>query len=410
VNPQRQILELVEYGAPLRLPAARLSQANGELLWRAYEPKGYLTVQFPGPKTGGEWELRSGGWVGYLPVSADLGVALRPKVPLGNLFRMLEYAYRLKSFRLMNDLIDSESLGEFYGRLAHILANRVLDRARRGLYRVYIGYRERLPYVRGRLDTLAALRRHWDVSLDCEYEEHTADIEDNQILAWTLLCVARSGVCSEQVQSAVRKAYRAVQGIVAPLPISPRACVRRLYNRLNDDYEPMHGLCRFLLENTGPTHQTGDHTMIPFVVNMAQLFELFVAEWLRAHLPEGLVLKTQEPVPLSEDGLRFEIDLVIYERGADAARCVVDTKYKAPDQPSPDDIAQVIAYAQAKGCTEAILAYPRPLPKPLVTVIGGIRVRSLGFELDGDLGDAGHRFLSALFGNEETAWQDRPEI
>ena len=55
-------------------------------------------------------------------------------------------------------------------------------------------------------------------------------------------------------------------------------CIRdRLYHRLNQDYQPMHGLCRFFLEHSGPTHQDGDSAMIPFVVHMPALFEKFVA-------------------------------------------------------------------------------------------------------------------------------------
>lgn len=45
----------------------------------------------------------------------------------------------------------------------------------------------------------------------------------------------------------------------------------RFYNRLNQDYEPMHGLCWFFLENIGPTHEQGEHTILPFLVDKGRI-------------------------------------------------------------------------------------------------------------------------------------------
>ena len=78
------------------------------------------------------------------------------------------------------------------------------------------------------------------------------------------------------------------------------------------------------------------------------------------------------------------------------ALCVVDTKYKAPESPSTDDVAQVVAYAEAKGCTEAVLVYPVRLHRPLDASVGDIRVRTLTFPLDGDLDEGGEGLLESL--------------
>ena len=89
--------------------------------------------------------------------------------------------------------------------------------------------------------------------------------------------------------------------------------------------------------------------------------------------------------------------LVIYDRTDNRVRQVLDTKYKLPTStPATDDIAQVLAYAQAKGATEAVLVYPAQLRQPLDVRIGEVRVRSATFALDGDLAHAGTQFLQAL--------------
>lgn len=363
-----------------------------------------VMVEFPTPKTDRQWRLTSQGWVGYIPLTPELGISLTPKVPVGNLFRMLEYAYKL-NFLTPEGLTDSKSLQELYERLANILAKRVLDRARRGLYRAYLSNADTLPYVRGSLSLHRRLRRPWAVELPCDFEKHTADLEENQILAWTLHRIVRSGTWIERVLPTVRRAYRVLQGSVSMEPCLPEACVGRLYNRLNDDYQPLHALCRFFLEHIGPTHDRGDRDMIPFLVPMARLFELFVAEWLRAHLPKRYMLKTQESVHFGESReLRFQIDLVLYDTEIGRPMAVLDTKYKNPERPSERDVQQVVAYAESKGCREAVLVYPAE--SHLDVLVGGIRVRNMVFELGGDLEAAGQGFKKALLGLERDAARD----
>jgi 5-methylcytosine-specific restriction enzyme subunit McrC len=397
-----RIIPLTEY-EPTRFAPSEIPTEVGETLLRHYQNQ--LEVEFPTPKTDGQWQLRSLGWVGHIPLTPEFHFALQPKVPLANIFRMLEYAYRLE-FKILAGLIDCESLVEFYERLAHILARRVLDRGRKGFYRAYLGQTEHLPYIRGQLDVRQSIQAPAQIKLKCHYEEHTADIADNQILAWTLFRIAHSGMCTERVLPTIRRAYRSLQGLVTLTPHPPKACLGRLYNRLNDDYQPLHALCRFFLEQSGPGHQVGDRTMLPFLVNMARLYELFVAEWLKAHLPPGFNLKVQEKVNIGEANvLYFDIDLVLYETETGAVRCVLDTKYKAPLTPAQDDIFQVVTYAEAKGCREAILIYPTSLPRPLDEVIGNIRVRSLTFSLDRDLEQAGQTFMRELMHHRQPSKQ-----
>ncbi len=140
--------------------------------------------------------------------------------------------------------------------------------------------------MRGRVDAYEAARRPWDVRLPCHFEEHTADIEDNQILTYTLWLIAQSGVCTERVLPTVRRAYRSLQ------------------------------------------HAT--------------------------------------------------------------------SLYKKAPKPSETDIQQVVAYATALHCREAVLIYPHGLDKPRDYDIGGVHVRTLSFALDGDLERAGQAFLQGL--------------
>lgn len=377
------------------LPRAELSEDEARQIARLGQ--GRLTLAAPSIFNDQRWALRSEGWIGYLPATQELAIALRPKTRVGNLFRMLEYAYGL-GLELSEGDMGCESLREFYERLANILALKVLARARRGLYAAYVPHEEEITFVRGRIDLPERLRRPWRVGVPCRFEEHTRDVEENQLLAWTLDRVARSGLCSNRVLPTVRRAVHALHGFATLRPFEASACVARLYNRLNDDYGALHGLCRFFLEHTGPSHEGGDHRMVPFLLDMARLFESFVAEWLGCHLSQGLRLEQQRTVQVDAAGhFSFRVDLVLSDAASGRPLMALDTKYKVPDKPGPDDVYQAVTYAESLGCHEAVLVYPRALAVGLDQVYGRNRVRSVAFDISAeDLEASGRAFLARL--------------
>ena len=387
-------IELKEYETR-RFPKGEISEELGLKIWESYGSQ--ISIDEPSFKNSNQWCLTPTGWAGHIPLTPELEIVLLPKVDIKNLFGMLEYAYWLnrKSLKFLDGLTDCDSLEEFYETLANFLALRVLDRGRKGFFRSYQPRRDKIPYVRGRFDVRKSCQKPWMVKPECSYEEHTSDVEDNQILAWTLRRILQSGVCTERSLLQVRRAYQSLRGLTTPIPCDPGDCAGRLYSRLNEDYQPMHALCRFFLEQSGPSHRIGGRTMVPFLVDMARLYELFVAEWLKAKMPPDFVVRPHEEVVIGRGGrVRFDIDLVVYDRDSQKALFVLDTKYKAPDHPGNDDISQVVTYSATKDCDEAVLIYPKPLD--LDVTIGKIRVRSLGFSLDGDLEEAGQRFLRDL--------------
>ncbi|MFB2833882.1 McrC family protein [Floridanema evergladense] len=366
------------------------------LLWEKYRKE--VEVEFPSRKTDGQWQIKSKGWVGYIPLTPEIILYLKPKVKVSNIFEMWEYAYNLNSFQILEGEINCQTIEGFYSRIANVLAKRIIDRERQGLYRAYVPKTDYLTFVRGRIDIQNAIQKPWSIKLKCHYDEQTVDIEDNQILAWTLDIIIHNSLWTEQVPvpPSVRQAYHALQGLVTIKEFQPEDCIGRNYNYLNQDYQLLHSLCRFFLEGAGPSHEKGDRTMLPFLIDMAKLYELFVAEWLKENLPSHLFLKFQEQVKIS-DRISFKTDIALYEKSTENPRYILDTKYKTPDSPAPNDVAQVIAYAVSKQCQEVILVYPTSLTYLLDETIGNIRVRSLTFSLNSNLEEAGTTFLKELF-------------
>ncbi len=386
------VIRLKEYDTR-PFPTEALEPGTVSLLRRDYAQQ--VAVAPTWSPDGYQWALTAQGWVGQIPVTPDLRLILEPKVPLLNLFQMLEYAYRLARFE--HGLVSANTLEEVYQHLAVVLAKRVLERARQGLYRVYVAREERTPFVRGRLNMCRMAREPWEARIDCQYQDHTADVEDNRILAWTLYGILRTGICDEEGQSVVRQAYRQVQHHTSLEPVNASACENRSYHRLNDDYRQLHGLCHFFLDGSGPTHRYGEHTMVPFLVDMAALFERFVAEWLAIsnHMPCGFHVTSHYPQKLNQSGtLAFDIDLVVQDDETNTPICVMDTKYKTGEVNS--DIHQILAYAQSVGCRHGFLVYPAPLGTPIHGYANDIDFHSLTFDLSGNLDAAGEQMVEQL--------------
>jgi 5-methylcytosine-specific restriction enzyme subunit McrC len=392
-----KVIELTEQAAVYFAPD-QFSATLAEQIWRDYPAQ--VAVEPPSFKTQQRWQLTAQSWVGILPIIPTLLLTLQPKTPIANVWRMLEYAYELPSLRSLLPVSEVASLAGFYERLALLLAQRVLLRSRQGLYRAYESQTDQLSHLRGRLMVADTWRRPWPTQLVCTYDQQSQDNEDNQIALWTLSCILRSKLCQGDTLATVRRAYSALAGAVTLQPYAAHHCLHRTYHRLNQEYQPIHTLCHFFLAQASPGYTRGNRVGWPFLVEMPRLYERFVAAWLHTHLHPDWRLHVQERYPISPAAnLAFTIDLVLYTRTSGIARCVLDTKYKTPQAPSAEEIAQVLAYAQAKSAPEAVLIYPVDLPRPLDQQIGGVRVRTLSFPLHGDLDQAGVHLLTALLEN-----------
>jgi 5-methylcytosine-specific restriction enzyme subunit McrC len=358
----------------------------------------HFDIEWPNPGNEFRFRLRSKGWIGHIPAGNTL-LIVQPKVSVTSIFGMLEVAYNLKSFNILEGESAVTSLEDIYERIASILAKRVNDRIRKGLYRSYIERDDDLEYVRGRIDIRGNIRNAvlGAPRLHCNYQELTADLEENVILLWALYAASRLGLQRDDVKLQVRRAYRGLLGSVSLEQKTVHDCIGRFYHRLNDDYRPMHGLCRFLIEHSGPGTERGEREFLPFCLNMPNLFEAFVAEWLKENLPERFKVDTQYHARITANAdLSFQIDLVLRNRADGSPIAVLDTKYKLGELPSESDIQQVIAYAVRLGVTKAYLIYPFEIHDPIHAKIGNVEVRTFGFSLENGIAVAGAALIKLI--------------
>jgi hypothetical protein len=83
----------------------------------------------------------------------------------------------------------------------------------------------------------------------------------------------------------------------------------------------------------------------------APIFELFVAEWLRANAPPGMTVRCQHNAALDSNlEMKIHIDIVLCDENSQRPLAILDTKYKAGEQPSEEDIfSNRILCARAPG-------------------------------------------------------------
>ncbi|MEM7133228.1 MAG: hypothetical protein AAF702_43410 [Chloroflexota bacterium] len=400
-----QTIVLTEYEKRL-FPPETLTLNEAELLWQRYRQQ--ILVEPPSFKTQGQWQLTAQGWCGFVPLNRDLAFAIEPKVPLSSLFEMLSLAYGLDEVEFGEELIGANVLDGLVDGLAWLLARQVEGLWRQGLAQGYVERIEPLPYISGQIEVAALAASAKPQQVVCRHEILTPDVRSNQILLWTLHLILQMGRVSTKVQQAVQRSYRLLAPQITlrtvradelpPLIANHQTRNRFRTNQNSIRYEQALALCHFFLNHCGPSHQVGDQSMVSFLIPTAHLFERFVAIWLQQNLPSQYTLRIQERQNLgSHEHLHFAIDLAVYERSSGQIRWVMDTKYKVPNRtPSTDDIAQVIAYAEATGSLDAVLIYPLPLAQKFDEQIGQIRVRALPFDLGRNLNHSGEEYLKVL--------------
>ena len=95
MSPEPRVIELFEY-KPREVTRQQLPLEAAELIRQKYP--NVIKVEATTFRPDSNWILTSQGVVGYLPLTPEVGLRLLPKVPIENIFRMLEYAYDLDSF------------------------------------------------------------------------------------------------------------------------------------------------------------------------------------------------------------------------------------------------------------------------------------------------------------------------
>jgi len=349
-RPAVEWLTLSEHSssAPIPLTGAQASALNGAGGGR------YLSVE--PAELSGHWQVSARNYVGSILVDG-IQVLVRPKIPLQNLFLLLEVGLREQDWR--DEAALYEKSLDLLPALVSFFARAAETTLARGLYHSYREQRDRLVALRGRVDVARQFTQPGGaIPVACRFTEFTADLLENSYLK---AAVSRS-LRVPGVQPADR--HRLMRHLVALEDVAdvthrPSDFDDVTFTRLNEHYRPALRLARLVLENLTLQDAFGEVTASSFMLDMNDLFERFVTERLQRALRGRLEVNSQHGDRLDEEGaVAIRPDLVF--RSGGATRFVADVKYKLTDDTAAGrnaDYYQLLAYTIALDLPEGVLIY-----------------------------------------------------
>lgn len=352
----------------------------------AIQLRGRVTIRraFSGPG----YILNSRQFVGLVGLPSGRQLECWPKVPASNLFSMLAIAYELPN-PFLDESAKVGSIDEVLIVVAARFTSMVEERINRGLYRAYVEEESNLSTVRGRILISEDVRRNYILRhrTYCQYTEYSWDVSDNRVLRQVVRLL--SGL---SLPSAVRHRLRTLDAVMED--VTPGRYVAAdldqfVYNRLNVNYQPLHKLCRFFLEVTSPSDQSGPFDFQGFLLDMNRLFEGFVTQVLKTQVPAPFTVHAQSSSSLDlADEVRLRPDLLI-RRGQHTV-VVGDCKYKRiqAGEHRHQDLYQLLAYCTALDVRQGLLIYPQhlaPVDTSMVVRNSDVSIFEVTIDLSGDV-------------------------
>ena len=127
-------------------------------------------------------------------------------IVIKNIYWMLSYAFRVLD-QSNYEHVKTEPFEHVVDLLAAILAKGVAQQIKQGLHREYIGKRESLPVIRGRIDIAETIRNRIRCRPEavCAFDELSEDNTLNRILKTTMKALLRTDGVRPERKSELKK-------------------------------------------------------------------------------------------------------------------------------------------------------------------------------------------------------------
>lgn len=294
--------------------------------------------------------LETTSWVGSISVPG-LRIRITPAAPMHSLFAMLAglgdevaWGQDTTNFAAGDELLDGSALA---------VLRAIESATRRGLLHGYRTREEPLRTIRGRLLVENIARRPWTVGEpECRYDDFTADIEENRILAAAVRVILSGHGLSPSTRRRAVELLARFEGVGEPTPaerVSPITITR-----LNEHYEHAIDLAHLAMAGFAIRHQEGSQEAHAFLLDVEYVFLRFVAGELRSRLWPRLAVEQTENLDDGE-ATRVQASADILVSGAKGPALVLGTCYHlgAPDSVTSDVTARALRRGGARAATWA---------------------------------------------------------
>jgi 5-methylcytosine-specific restriction enzyme subunit McrC len=353
------VVELSEW-ADIHLPGTSLTAADRHLAEQLGSSRRlYVDELLSGVR------IRSQSWVGLVRFDG-FDVRIIPKLADGNarLIQILALTGGIKPGWQSGALrtLDAQHVPDLLDLLTILLARESERILAQGVLHDYIEREEALGVVRGRFLVDRQWRRRFGQfqQLECRFDEHDSDIDENRLLSFTFgMC--RSGIRNRGVLRRVRRLHEQFGSVCESDYIDPKEVRTRLvYHRLNSHYEDAHALCWLILRAMGVADllASGSIRSNLFLIDMNLLFEQFVHKFLEfcvgGHYRVDYQTKTRSVLWDADRNRAYSAVIPDFHLVGKQGNLVVDAKYKLRDKMDTSDLYQGFLYAQAFGAAEEL--------------------------------------------------------
>ena len=288
--------------------------------------------------------------------------------------------------------------------LISAFASHLQEELLKGVMSNYQRHDSNLGVMRGKLSMSKHIKKN-SVRRDrfyCEYDEFTADNFLNQVFKYccdVLLDLSHSKKTLHKLRHCLL-----ILDDVSNITMSIEQLKRVHFTRQNERFKSLFSFCELLIEGFAPIISAGNNACFTLLFDMNEVFERFIAAFMKKHLPEVHTDLTVIPqaknqkIHLLKHGdkgrLLLKPDILISRNKKPVL--IIDTKWKALTTGtqngrggvSRDDLYQMHAYSQRFGVTHSTLLYP---------MITGEQARE--FEVINEVGQHSGKTISVRYVN-----------
>lgn len=318
-------------------------------------------------------------YVGYIILEHHI-ISITPKIPRITLLNMVKYTLNLPE--LMPGHFELSEENNYYDFLVLFLLLEIEDLLERGLITGYKNFEDNLNRLRGKILFEENIINNYDRNdkLLCSFSEISQDIQENQIIKYTLFYLSRCSFLDEDINSEILRYYNRFNHISLK-PISSTIFKSLEYTPLNQHYKPVLILCElFLRDSSIDDENLGAATVNSFLIDMNILFERFVVNLIKERLINYEVEEQKTIFADIDEKLKLKYDILLSQNGEPIL--ILDTKYKKfEENPEPSDVSQLISYCNSIHVKNCGLIYPEKLSNILYRLHQDIKLHIISLDL-----------------------------
>ncbi|POP33521.1 5-methylcytosine-specific restriction endonuclease system specificity protein McrC [Lactonifactor longoviformis] len=227
----------------------------------------------------------------------DKGIVIK------NIYYMLSYAFKILNQSVYEE-VAAEEFEDMYNLFSAILSKGIGLQLKQGLYREYKNCQDELPVMRGKINMPGTIRNRLghERVLSCEFDELSENNTLNQIIKTTVMLLLRNRDVKSNYKDDLKKKMLFFSGVDTLEPSAIQWTSIR-FQRNNQTYRVLTGICRLILEGMLITTEKGKYKLASFIdeQRMCRLYEKFILAYYSQHFPSLSVNASQIAWAVDDD-------------------------------------------------------------------------------------------------------------